>query len=62
MAGVDFPTVKELMDHKDITMTLQCTHLSSHHKQRAVRTCERVGDRVPAIFTVDRPRDVAISI
>jgi integrase len=27
MAGVDFPTVKELMDPKDITMTLRYTLL-----------------------------------
>ena len=56
MARVDSPTVKELMDHKDITRTLRYTHLSSDHKQRAVRTLERVGDKVPAIFTTDRAR------
>ena len=32
MAGVDLPTVKELMGHKDITMTLRYTHLSTDHK------------------------------
>src|SRR5215831_11323610 len=57
-AGVDFPTVKELMDHKDITMTLRYTHLSSDHS--AVRTLERVEDKVPAIFTIDRARDAAM--
>ncbi len=36
MAGVDLPTVKELMGHKDISMTLRYTHLSSSHKQDAV--------------------------
>lgn len=60
MAGVDSPTVKELMDDKDITMTLRYTHLSSDHKQRAVRTLERVGEQVPAIFTTDRARDAAM--
>ena len=34
MARVDLPTVKELMGHKDITMTLRYTHLSSDHKQQ----------------------------
>jgi integrase len=36
MGGIDFPTVKELMGHKDITMTLRYSHLSDDHKQRAV--------------------------
>jgi integrase len=31
MAGVDFLTVKELMDHTDTTMTLRYTHCSSEH-------------------------------
>src|SRR5262245_13866638 len=44
-AGVDFPTVKELMNPKDITMTLRYTHLSNDHKQCAVRTLERVEDK-----------------
>ena len=60
MAGVDFPTVQELMDHEDITMTLRYTHLSSDHKQCAVRTLERVEDKVPAIFTIDRAMDAAM--
>ena len=47
MAGVDLPTVRELLGHKDITMTLRYTHLSSSHKQAAVKTLEKV----PAIFT-----------
>ena len=36
MAGVDPATVKELMGHKDITMTLRYTHLSNDHKHDAV--------------------------
>jgi integrase len=43
MAGVDLPTVKELMGHKNISMTLRYTHLSRDHKQRAVRTLEQFG-------------------
>ena len=60
MAGVDFPTVKELMDYKDITMTLRYTHCFSDRKQRVVRTPERLRDKVPAIFTTDRARDAAM--
>jgi integrase len=48
MAGVDLPTVKELLGHKDISMTMRYAHLSSDHKQAAVRKLEKV----PAIFTI----------
>jgi integrase len=47
MAGVDLPTVKELLGHKDISMTMRYAHLSSDHKQAAVKKLEKV----PAIFT-----------
>jgi integrase len=51
MTGVDLPTVKELLGHKSIAMTLRYTHLSTDHKQRAVRALEQFGEKVPAIFT-----------
>src|SRR5262245_61897949 len=51
MAGVDLPTVKELLGHKNIAMTLRYTHLSTDHKQRAVSALEQFGRKVPAIFT-----------
>src|SRR5947209_20153477 len=54
MAGVDLPTVKELLGHKGIAMTLRYTHLSTDHKQRAVQALEHFGDKVPAIFTTAR--------
>jgi integrase len=56
MAGVDLPTVKELLGHKSIAMTLRYTHLSTDHKQRAVRALEQFGKKVPAIFTTGRAR------
>src|SRR5438093_13194233 len=31
MSGVDLPTVKDLMGHKNINMTLRYSHLSSEH-------------------------------
>jgi integrase len=46
MAGVDLP-VKELMGHRDITMTLRYAHLSTDHKQAAIKKLEKV----PAICT-----------
>ena len=56
MAGVDLPTVKDLLGHKGIAMTLRYTHLSTDHKQRAVRALEHFGEEVPAIFTTGRER------
>jgi hypothetical protein len=40
-----------LLGHKDISMTLRYTHLSTDHKQHAVRLLEQFGEKVPAIFT-----------
>ncbi len=34
-------------------MTLRYTHLSTDHKQQAVRMLEQFGSKVPAIFTTD---------
>ena len=36
MAGVDLTTVKELLGHKDIKMTLRYSHLAPAHKAKAV--------------------------
>jgi len=47
MSGVDLPTVQALMGHKDISMTLRDTHLSSDHRQRAVRVLESCAEKSP---------------
>lgn len=42
MAGVDLVTVKELLGHKRIEMTLRYSHLSCDHKKRAVKVLENL--------------------
>ena len=36
MAGADLMTVKELLDHKTLAMTLRYSHLAPAHRRRAV--------------------------
>ena len=48
MAGVDLNTVRELMGHKSLEMTLRYSHLSPDHKRRAV---EVLGNRMDTIWT-----------
>ncbi len=40
MSGVDLATVKEIMRHKTIEMTLRYAHLSPEHKKSAIATLE----------------------
>ena len=42
MNGVDLMTVKELLGHKDIKMTMRYSHLSPDHKRMAVKRIEAV--------------------
>ena len=38
MSGVDLNTIRELLGHKSMAMTLRYSHLSRSHKQDAVDT------------------------
>ena len=40
MAGTDLLTVKELLGHKTITMTMRYSHLSQGHKRKAVKSID----------------------
>lgn len=44
MAGVGLYTVKELLGHKDIKMTLRYSHLSASHKRSAVEALDSYSD------------------
>ena len=41
MRGVDLTTVKELMGHKHINMTLRYAHLSPGHKHAAIAVLDQ---------------------
>jgi integrase len=41
MAGVDLPTLKELMGHSTISMTMRYVHPTPEHKREAVRKLEQ---------------------
>lgn len=46
MAGVELFTIKELLGHKSIDMTMRYSHLSCDHKKRAVQAlCNRIAAR-----------------
>ena len=40
--GVDLMTVKELLGHATLTMTMRYSHLALDHRLRAVRTLDSV--------------------
>ena len=49
MAGVDITTVKELLGHKTLTMTLRYSHLAPSHKIRAVDILDNAMNEKPTI-------------
>jgi site-specific recombinase XerD len=42
MAGVDINTVRELMRHKTLAMTLRYAHLAPHYKTKAINILDEV--------------------
>lgn len=45
MKGVDITTVKELLGHKTLTMTLRYAHLAPSHKVDAVKTLDKLSSK-----------------
>ena len=51
MAGVDLPTLKELMGHSGTSTTMRYVHPTPKHKAEAVRKLERYNqDQVFALY------------
>ncbi|MCZ6768663.1 MAG: site-specific integrase [Acidobacteria bacterium] len=40
MSGVDLMTVKELLGHASVTMTMRYSHLAPDHRMRAIKTLD----------------------
>jgi len=49
MSGVDLNTVRELLGHADIKMTLRYAHLAPEHKAAAVRMLDRPANNVTTL-------------
>ncbi len=55
MAGVDITTVKELLGHKTLTMTLRYAHLAPSHKVKAVDILDSALNEKPTIQKLYSP-------
>ena len=56
MSGVDLNTVRELMGHKSLKMTLRYSHLSPDHKRQAVGV---LGRQMDTIWTPEAKDEIA---
>jgi integrase len=64
MSGVDLATVKEILGHKDISMTMRYAHLAPDHKRRAIETLGTIfsiGTSVGTKTEMEEKKVIAIS-
>ena len=54
MRGVDLATVRDLMGHKDITMTLRYSHLSQSHVKNAVKVLDDDRCKIVAVHCEEK--------
>lgn len=59
MAGVDLNTVRELLGHSDIKMTLRYAHLAPEHKALTVARLVKPASTAPADLTAYRQKKPA---
>lgn len=63
MAGVDITTVKELLGHKTLTMTLRYSHLAPSHKVKAVNILDNTineGSTIQKLYNLEK-KELAIN-
>jgi hypothetical protein len=54
MSGIDLNTLRELLGHKSLQMTLRYSHLSLGHKKRAV---DILGKRMDTFWTLGQAEE-----
>jgi len=61
MAGVDLTTIKELLGHKTLTMTLRYAHLALSHKVKAVDMLDKTMDEAPTAQLLHNPKEKGLA-
>jgi len=62
MAGIDITTVKELLGHKTLTMTLRYSHLAPAHKVKAVDILDNALNGKPTIQKLYSPAKKELTV